>query len=144
MARLEINGMDALLADYKELLQLPHEVAEDILNAEADVIIPAQRAEIQRQWNGPYSEGISAKCIQKTEVKIKRDGYCIYVYPQGERKRGRKRIRNGEIAFRNENGAPRRNIAARPAIATANAKAEQAAIEAGEKVYHAYLDSKGL
>lgn len=144
MARLEVNGMDALLADYTELLQLPSEVVEGILNAEADVIVPAQRAEIQRRWKGPYSEGISAKSIKKTAVQIKKDGHCIYIYPQGERKRGRKKVRNGEIAFINEYGVPGRGIAPRPAIAAANAKAEKQAVEAGEKVYHTYLDSKKL
>lgn len=144
MARLKINGMDALLDDYAELARLPYQVVEDILEAEADVVVSAQRTEIQRQWSGPYSVGISAKSIQKTKIKIKKDGYCIYVYPQGERKRGKKRTRNGEIAFINEHGVPGRNIAARPAIRTANAKAEQEAVEAGEKVYHAYLDSKNL
>ncbi len=144
MARLEVNGMDALLADYTELLRLPSEVVEGILNAEADVIVPAQRAEIQKRWKGPYSQGISAKSIKKTDVKIKKDGHCIYIYPQGSRKRGRKSIRNGEIAFINEYGVPGRGIASRPAIAAANAKAEKQAVEAGEKVYHAYLDSKKL
>lgn len=144
MARLEVNGLDALLADYAELLRLPSEVVDGILNAEADVIVPAQRAEIQRRWKGPYSEEISAQSIKKTAVKIKRDGHCIYVYPQGKRKRGRKSVRNGEIAFINEYGAPGRGIVPRPAIAAANAKAEKQAVEAGEKVYHAYLDSKKL
>lgn len=144
MAYLEINGMDALMDDFSALAHLPYEVVEDILNAEADVIVPAQRAEIKKQWNGLYSKGISAKSIKKTDVKIKKSGYCIYVYPQGTRKRGRKRIRNGEIAFINEYGVPGRGIAPRPAIGTANAKAEKQAVEAGEKVYHAYLDSKNL
>ncbi len=144
MARMEVNGMDALLEDYEELLRLPSEVVEGILNAEADVIVPAQRTEIQRQWKGPYSEGISAQSIKKTDVKIKRDGHCIYIYPQGTRKRGRKRVRNAEIAFISEYGAPGRGIAPRPAIAEANAKAEKQAVEAGERVYHAYLDKKKL
>lgn len=144
MAFLEVNGMDALMEDHAELLGFPYEVAEDILNAEADVIVQAQREEIRRQWSGPYSEGISAESVKKTAVQIKKDGYCIYVYPQGERKRGRKKTRNGEIAFINEYGVPGRGIAARPAIAAANAKAEQTAAEAGERAFNAYLDSKNL
>lgn len=38
----------------------------------------------------------------------------------------------------------RRGIAPRPAIAAANTKAEQQAVEAGERVFNAYLDSKNL
>ena len=49
-----------------------------------------------------------------------------------------------EVAFINEYGAPKRGIAPRPAIAAANAKAEQAAADAGERVFNAYLDSKNL
>ena len=77
-------------------------------------------------------------------MRRNKDGSSISVYPQGTRKRGKKRIRNGEIAFINEYGAPGRGIAPRPAIAAANAKAEKQAVEAGERVYHAWLDKKNL
>lgn len=144
MAKLTVDGLDSLMDSLEELARLPDRVVEDILNAEADVIVPAQRAEIEARWRGPYSEGISAKSIKKGKVRKGKDGRSISVYPQGTRKRGKKSVRNGEIAFINEYGAPGRGIAARPAINAANKKNEQAAAEAGEKVYHAYLDSKKL
>lgn len=144
MAKLEVNGMDGLLDDLEALAGLPDSVGEDILNAEADVIVPAQREEIGRRWRGPYSEGISAEAVKKGPVKRKGSGHSIFIYPQGTRKRGGKSVRNAEIAFINEYGAPGRGIAARPAIATANAKAEEAAVEAGAQVFDAYLDSKNL
>lgn len=144
MAQLEVNGLDGLLEGLEALAGLPDSVGEDILNAEADVIVPAQRDEIERRWKGPYSLGISAQSVKKGEVKRTRVGHSIYIYPQGERKRGGKSVRNAEIAFINEYGAPGRGIAARPAIAAANAKAEEAAVEAGERVFNAYLDSKNL
>ena len=144
---LTVSGLDELIGDLDELAGLPDQVLEDVLNAEADVILPAQREEIARQWTGKYSIGISAKSVKKGKVKKGQDGYSLAIYPQGTRKRGKKdpkTIRNAEIAFINEYGAPKRGIAARPAIGTATAKKEQEAVEAGEKVYHAYLDSKGL
>lgn len=144
MAYMEVDGADALLKDLEELARFPYETTGDILNAMADVIVPAQREEIQRQWNGPYSLGISAESIKKTGVKKELDGSSISIYPQGTRKRGKKRVRNGEIAFLNEFGVPGRGIAARPAIKTATAKAEETAVEAGAKVFDAYLDSKNL
>lgn len=144
MARLEINGLDSLIDDLAELAWLPDEVPERILNAEADVIVPAQRSEIQSRWKGPYSLGISAKSVKQGKVKRSKNSHSINIYPQGSRKKGRKRVRNGEIAFINEYGAPKRGIAARPAISVANAKAEKAAAEAGERAYHTYLDSKNL
>lgn len=144
MARMEVSGADALIDDLTELSRLPYELAGDVLNAMADVVLPAQQKEIKRQWNGPYSTGFSAECIKKTAVKLELDGHSVSIYPQGTRTRGKQKIRNGEIAFLNEYGAPGRGIAARPAISTATAKSEEQAVEAGEKVYNAYLDSKNL
>ena len=146
MGRLEVNGIDGLMDDLAALAALPDSVVEGILDAEADVILPAQREEIEKQWNGPknYSTGISAKSIKKGKVKKNKDGRSLSIYPQGTRKRGGRSTRNAEIAFINEYGAPGRHIAARPAIDTANKKKEGEAVDAGERVYNAYLDSKNL
>lgn len=144
MAQLEVNGLDGLLEGLEALAGLPDSVADGILGAEADVIVQAQREEIGRQWKGPYSEGISAGAVKKGKVKEGQAGRSITVSPQGSRKRGGKSVRNAEIAFINEYGAPGRGIAARPAIAAANAKAEEEAVEAGERVFNAYLESKNL
>lgn len=144
MAQLEVDGLNGLLEDLEVLAGLPDSVADGILEAEADVIVQAQREEIGRQWKGPYSEGISAGAVKKGKVKEGQVGRSITVSPQGIRKRGGKSVRNAEIAFINEYGAPGRGIAARPAIAAANAKAEEAAVEAGERVFNAYLESKNL
>jgi len=144
MARLAFDGLDSLMDDLDSLAHLPDRVVEDVLNAGADVLVPAQRAEISSRWRGRFSEGISAKSVKKSNVKKTKDGGAVHIYPQGTRKRGKKRIRNAEVAFINEYGAPKRGIAPRPAIAAANAKAEQAAADAGERVFNAYLDSKNL
>lgn len=157
MARFEVNGIDSLCNDLASLAGLPDRVVDEILDAEADVIVRAQQKEIAHQWSGSYSAGISAKCIKKGKIKKVKDGRTIYVSPAGKRKRGNTVVRNAEIAFLNEYGVsgagrnknhrkrtdPKR-ILPRPAIRTANVKAENAAIAAGEKVYHAYLDSKNL
>ena len=144
MGRLTVNGLDALSDDFAALARLPDKVVEDILNAEADVILPAQREEIEKQWKGPHSLGISSKSIKKGKVTKGKDGRSLSIYPQGTRKRGGRTTRNAEIAFINEYGAPGRHIAARPAIDTANKKKESEAVEAGERAYNAYLDSKNL
>lgn len=144
MARFEVNGIDALTDALAELAKLPDSVVDDILNAEADVIVRAQREEIESQWTGPYSLGISSKSVKKGKVGKNKDGRSISIYPQGTRNRNGRSTRNAEIAFINEYGAPKRNIAARPAIDTANKKKESEAVDAGERVYNAYLDSKNL
>ena len=148
MARLRVDAIDVLIDDLSSLATLPDTVLEDILNAEADVIVQAQRAEIERQWKGPYSMRISAKSVKK-DRKMKGLGdrgfyHFINIYPQGTRTRGEESIRNAEIAFINEYGAPSRGIAARPALGPATERKKREAVEAGEKVYHAYLDSKNL
>lgn len=139
-----MNGLDALADDFAALARLPDKVVEDILDAEAEVITAAQREEIEKQWRGPHSLGISAKSIKKGKVKKDKDGRSVTVYPQGTRKRRGRSTRNAEIAFINEYGAPGRHIAARPAIDAANKKKESEAVDAGERVYNAYLDSKNL
>lgn len=141
---MTVNGLDALADDFAALARLPDKVVEDILDAEAEVITAAQREEIEKQWRGPHSLGISAKSIKKGKVKKDKDGRSVTVYPQGTRKRSGRSTRNAEIAFINEYGAPGRHIAARPAIDTANKKKEGEAVDAGERVYNAYLDSKNL
>lgn len=144
MAQLTLNGLDSLIEDLGALAGLPDGVADEILEAEADVIVQAQREEIRRLWAGPYSKGISAKSVEKGKAKKNKTGRSITVSPKGSRKRGQGSVRNAEIAFYNEYGVPGRKIAARPAIAIANAKAEETAVEAGAKVFDAYLDSKNL
>lgn len=144
MARIAVDGLDSLISDLETLISMPDSVAEAILNAEADVIVTAQRAEIASRWKGSYSMGISAKSVKKGKAKKTEDGHAVHVYPQGSRRRGKQSVRNAEIAFINEYGARERGIAPRPAIGTANAKAEKPAAEAGEQVFNAYLDSKNL
>lgn len=149
MGHVVVDGLGPLIDDFMMLSALPGELIENMLNAGADVIVKAQRSEIQARWAGPHSEGISARSVKKnnkirTTKYVGISGRYIDIYPQGTRKRGRKHVRNAEIAFINEYGAPKRGIAARPAIFIANAKSEQKAVEASERVYHAYLDKKGL
>lgn len=144
MGRLTVNGIDALSDDFAALARLPDSVIDGILDAEAEVITAAQREEIEKQWRGPHSLGISSKSIKKGKAKKDKDGRSLSVYPQGNRKRGGQTTRNAEIAFINEYGAPGRHIAARPAIDAANKKKEEEAVAAGERVYNQFLDSRNL
>ena len=127
MGRLTVNGLDALSDDFAALARLPDSVVEGILEAEADVILPAQRAEIEKQWKGPHSLGISSKSVKKGKVKKDRDGRSLTIYPQGTRKRGGRSTRNAEIAFINEYG--KTNQPARPAIREANEENADQAVE---------------
>lgn len=144
MAHIITNGIDALYSDIS-MINLYHDsVMEDILNAEADVVVSKQRAEIERQWKGPCSLGISARSVKKGRVKWGHGRRIIFISPRGTRKRGKKTVRNAEIAFINEYGAPKRDIRPRPAIREANERAMDEATAAGEKIYDDFLNRINL
>ena len=88
MGRLTVNGLDALSDDFAALARLPDSVIEGMLNAEADIIVAEQQRQVGTQWQGQYSEKISAESIKKGKVKKTKDGYYITISPQGTRKRG--------------------------------------------------------
>lgn len=144
MAHVTVDGLDMLMDDLAALTALPDSTLNGMLHAGADVLAQAQREEIAARWKGRYSMGISAGSVKKGDPATSWRGRSIAVYPQGERRRGKKSVRNAEIAFINEYGAPGRGIEARPAIYPAAEKSADRAVEAGERVYHDYLDSKGL
>lgn len=139
MGKLTVSGLDELMNDFAALASLPDSVTDAILNAEADVVVSAQQKEAASRWRGPYATGTTAKSIKKGKPQKAKDGKQIIVSPKGNNRRG---TRNAEVAFINEYG--KRGQPARPAIRTANAQAEQQAVDAGEKAYNSYLNSKKL
>lgn len=48
MGRITVNGLDALMDDLSDLAKLPDSVIDDVLNAEADVIVEAQKRSAQK------------------------------------------------------------------------------------------------
>ena len=137
MGKLTVNGFDALIADLAALASLPDSVTEEILGAEADIVVEAQRSTAQSM--GVYDTGMTAGSIKKGKVKKSASGKSITVSPQGTNSRG---DRNAEVAFINEYG--KRGQTARPFIRKANETAEPKAVEAGEKVYHDFLDRNNI
>lgn len=139
MGNFSVSGLDDLISDMDALSKLPDSVTDGILEAEADIIAAAQRSTAAKMWRGPYYTGTTAASIKKGKVKKTGLGKSITVAPTGTNKRG---TRNAEAAFINEYG--KKGQPGRPAIKTANEQKEKEAVEAGEKVYHAYLDGKNL
>lgn len=166
--RVEFKGIDDVVQSLQQLAELPDEVIDEMLNARADVIVEAQRAEasklgmyetktthnntrntsatnILRGQTQSYSQGTTAKSIKKGKVKIKNGQRVLYVTPTGSRKRGKKnpkRTKNSEIAFLNEYGT--RTINARNFIRIANERSADAAVAAEFEVYSRWLESRGL
>lgn len=139
MARLTVNGLDALVGDLAEVASLPDSVIEELLSAEADVIEAEQRKTVREMLSGPYATGATAASIRKGKVKKTPSGKSITVAPKGTNKRG---TRHAEVLFINEYG--KKGQPARPAVRTANTRAEKPALDAGEKVFNDFLDKKGL
>ena len=140
MARVEIEGIQQTMVSMAEIAAMPESVLDEMLEAAADVVVEEQKK--QAKAMGVYDTGIMAASITKGAPKASDDGRKIFVYPKGSRTRYGTKTTNAEIAFINEYG--KTGQTARPFIRTANAKAEKKAVEAAEKVYDAYLKSKGL
>lgn len=140
MAELSTSGLEELFSDLESIIELPDEVALEMLIAEAEVVAAAQEAEAKAM--GVYDTGITANAITHGKKLIRKDGVkCLYVYQNGTRRDGNKR-RIAEVAYVNEYG--KENQQARPFVRTANEKSADAAIDAAAQVYDKYLKSKNL
>ena len=140
MAHLSVNGLYGLLDDLQSIEELPDEVAEEMLDAEAAIVEEAQVYTGMKM--GVYRTGDTLRSITHGKMKRGRDGQRTkYVYPQGTNEKGE---RTATVAFINEFGAPQRGIAARPFIRTANELSADEAVEAAADVYDQFLKSKNL
>lgn len=150
MAKVEFKGIDEVVTSLTELSELPDEVIDAMLNARADVVVEAQRAEARKlgkeyrnkKQKKDYSKGLTARSIQKGKVKVKDGQRVLYITPTGSRKRGNTVTRNAEIAFENEFGT--KTIQARNFLRKANEKSADAAVAAEYEVYNRFLTEKGL
>ena len=153
MAEFTSFGLDELMLSLEEIAAIPEEVQDEILNAQADVTLAAQRDTVRAY--GIYDEENHgrhvADSLKKSKVKIRRKDKVrvIYITPTGTRRRGGKRrwsapitTRNAEILFINEYG--KKGQKARPAIRDANEKSANRATEAALEVYDRWLKSKDL
>lgn len=165
MAQLSFSGLDELMLSMQEVANIPPEIQAEMLDAEAQIVAEAVRSEAARlgMYEGydtsgntretsetnslpgqtkSYSTGELARSVKISKVKVVKGMRQTYIYFSGSRKRGKKRIRNAEIAFFNEYGS--RTINARNFVWVANQKSEASAAEAASAVYNRWLESKGL
>lgn len=140
MAKLEMDDLEVLRLSFEQIAELPDEVISEMLNAEADIVVEAQKASA-RKYN-VQDTGLEIASIGKTKVQTSKDGKCIHVYPQGSRTRNGIVTRNAEIGFLAEFG--KTGIPARPFIRDANEGAADKAVDAAYKIYDSYIASKNL
>lgn len=137
MARLQFNGLDAVIGELGRLEVIgTDEEAERILNAMADAIEPVMKRNARKEIIGIRDSwtGTTQESVGRTKMKrLKNGGHAMYLYPQGERVRGKKKkrqTRNAEIGFYNEYGVPSRKMAARRWVSKSVEEAEGLAEEA--------------
>lgn len=150
MAEIKDEGLERLVLDMEDVAELPEAVLDEMLNAKADVIAAAQRAQIEAMRI--VRTGALLQSVKKGKPKTQKGSRVIYVNATGTRaamRRDRKtrqltqkKTRNVEVAFLNEYGTKRQR--ARPFIKTARETAGAAATEAAAAVYDLWLKSKNL
>lgn len=137
-ANLETAGLDDLMLDLEAIMDIPDEVAEKILLAEAEIVERVQKETGKAM--GVHRTGVTLAAITHGKMKRASTGDReVYVYPQGVNAEGN---RNAEVAFINEYG--KRGQKARPFIRTANEKSADEAADAAALVYSEFLASKNL
>ena len=137
MALLTTNGLSEFSLTMEELSDLPGSVVEDMLNAEADIVVEAQKR--KGRAYGVHRTGVTLSSIRKGRIHSTSDGKKVYITPQGTNKSGN---RNAEVAFINEFG--KKGQDPRPFIRDANEESADEATNAAMKVYDAYLSDLGL
>ena len=139
MAQLKVNDLDGLMLTMQEIAQIPDDVQAEILNAQADIVVDAQKQSALAAGVSPHGEMMDS--IGKTKIKTGNAGKSIYVYPQGINSSG---TRNAEVAFIREYGAKKRNQPGKMFIRNANEKSAEATTKAAAEIYDAWLKTKGL
>ena len=89
---------------------------------------------------GVKDTGIMQSSIGRGKPRRTKDGRSVSIYPRGSRKRGNTSVREAEIGFINEFG--KKGQSARPFIKTANERHAEEAVNASEKIYRNYVESK--
>ncbi|MCD8200369.1 MAG: hypothetical protein LUD25_05420 [Coriobacteriaceae bacterium] len=140
MAKISTDGLASLKLSFEELASIPDSVLTNMVDAEADVIVTAQKAKARSM--GVVDTGAMVASITKGKVSKSSDGVSIEVLPQGSVHRGGKTYSLSERAFLNEFGT--RHQAPRPFIKQANEESMDKALSAAEKIYDNYLKTKNL
>ena len=141
MARVDVEGLNGLIDDFEKIIRLPEAVIMEMLHAEADVVVKAQKQEIEAlglKDTGQMKDSIARNVKRRSDSGV---GKYLDIYPQGTRDDG---VRNADVGFIHEFGAPRKKIPASGWMESANEKCAEEAVSAAEAVYHDFLDKNGM
>ena len=135
MAGFTVKGLPELEKQFAMLSTIPADVIWKMLDAEADVVVAAQRSTAASMLAGKFNKGAVQRAIKKGKIKLVKGVYTQYINYTG-RQHGN---RIAEIAFVDEYG--KKGQAGRPFIRTANEQCADQAVDAGAKVLYDWIDS---
>lgn len=133
-----VEGLSELMQSFSDIAELPDSLIKDMLNAEADVVVAAQKKTASTMLRGPYNKKAVEAAVTKKPPRKGADGYSVSITFEG----AQHNTRLAEIAFINEFGKV--NQAGRPFIETANEQSADEAVRSAAKRYDQFLKSKGL
>ena len=136
MASLTVSGLEDLISDMEAAANIPDSVAKEMLVKEAGIVEEAHKQSIRAEWL--VDTGQLIESIEADKAPI---GRMIEVYPRGIRKDG---VRNAEVGYIHEYGAPGRHIPAKNWMKTANEGCADKATDAAFEVYDEFLKSRNL
>ncbi|MEG1491653.1 MAG: hypothetical protein RR394_05310 [Oscillospiraceae bacterium] len=168
MASCNTGEIEGLALSYEELAAIPDNVVEEMLNAEAKIVIAAHKKSIRTL--GLYKSGIlegSIEALNKSSREENGNRRYVTVYPMGTHHKyngiqkrkvfsrskhntihvyggGTKTASSGEVGFIHEFGAPGRNIKATNWMKKANDSCAGEAVAAAMSIYDAWLKSINL
>ena len=129
MADFNVTGLDDVMKEMMSHQQAAEEAIPEMLNAGADILVKAQKSEVQSMKL--VDTGDMMKSIKGDKIKKDKDGNSyIDVYPQGKDRKG---VRNAEKAFVAEYGKSK--VPARPWMRTANAKCSDEITEKEKEIW---------
>lgn len=149
MAKLSFSGLDELMLSMKQVSELPDDIANDMLQAGGEIVKTAQERKIRAilgQRSGKLANSVTVTPKTKTRKGGER---FVTVYPKGNHhtynhKGTQKTVRNADVLFVHEYGAPKRGISAKGIVRSANEESAEQATAAQAEIYDKWLQSKGL
>lgn len=169
MAEFNFKGIDELGLSFQEIMEIPDDVAYEMLNAAGQVVARAQKQSIRAL--GLVNTGKLANSLQVYEKRgVRKDpqkSRYVLVYPAGRHSTYQSRIKtrtfkrsksgrtytvggkpvavsNSEVGFIHEFGAPNRGIPASQWMTKANEACAAETVQAELAVYDRWLKSKDL
>jgi len=156
----KVDGMQGLIEFFGDMSTIPDDIADEMLKAGAEVT----KTKMVNAVRSKFPDGTGQMADSITVGKPKNDHSTIDIYFKGTRKpitaksdsgndtqkRYKRKagdivaVRNAEVAFINEYGAPRKNIAATNFIEKAVNEAADPAIDAVVKIYDKHLNKINL